>query len=137
MTDMNDIPIYPKEWGSEHWIVNRGYCGKKLVLFRGYRCSVHHHRIKDETFYVIKGRVLMDVNGLQKILLPGDKQHIAVGDIHRFTGLEDSEIIEFSTHHREDDSYRDVPSGKVPDEEFQLLLKKADHTAELRHPPDR
>jgi len=121
MTDHSEIPVYPKEWGEEHWIVNQEYCGKKLVLRQGYRCSVHHHKVKDETFYVIKGRVLMEVNGQGRVLLPGEKQHIAVGDSHRFTGLEDSEIIEFSTHHREDDSFRDIPSGKVPDDEFERL----------------
>ena len=133
MTEPNEIPIYPKEWGEEHWIVNREYCGKKLVLNKGYRCSVHRHKIKDETFYVIKGRILMEINDRRRILLPGDKQHIAVGEAHRFTGLEYSEMIEFSTHHREDDSYRDVPSGKVPDEEFRQLLMTAERSAEQGH----
>ena len=133
MTEPNEIPIYPKEWGAEHWIVNREYCGKKLVLKKGYRCSVHRHKIKDETFYVIKGRILMEVNERQRVLMPGDKQHIAVGEAHRFTGLENSEMIEFSTHHREDDSYRDVPSGKVPDEEFRQLLMSAERSAEPGH----
>jgi len=32
---------------------------------------------------------------------------------HRFTGLENSEIMEFSTHHEDEDSYRDELSGKV------------------------
>jgi mannose-6-phosphate isomerase-like protein (cupin superfamily) len=130
MIETNEIPIHPKEWGAEHWIVNREYCGKKLVLKKGYRCSIHHHKIKDETFYVIKGRVLIEINGQQRVLTPGDKQHIAAGESHRFTGLEPSEMIEFSTHHRGDDSYRDVPSGKVPEEEFRQLLALADRTAE-------
>lgn len=122
MTETSDIPVHPKVWGEEHWIVNRDYCGKKLVLRKGYRCSMHLHKIKDETFYVIKGRVLMEVSGKSRILTPGDKQHIQVKDSHRFTGLEDSEIIEFSTHHREDDSYRDIVSGQIPEAEFQELL---------------
>lgn len=129
MTDMNEIPMYPKVWGEEHWIVNKDYCGKKLVLRRGYRCSIHHHKIKDETFYVIAGRVLMEVNGTRRLLLPGDRQHIRIGDKHRFTGLEDSEMIEFSTHHMEDDSYRDAESGKVPPNEFESILTWATEEA--------
>ena len=43
------------------------------------------------------------------------KQHIHPGEKHRFTGLENSEIIEFSTHHIEEDSYRDEASGRVLD----------------------
>ncbi|RPJ56112.1 MAG: cupin domain-containing protein [Dehalococcoidia bacterium] len=137
MNETNDINIYPKEWGSEHWIVNLDYCGKKLVLHRGYRCSIHYHKIKEETFYVIKGLVYMEINGQHRVLFPGDKQHIAVGETHRFTGLEDSEMIEFSTHHREDDSYREAPSGKVPDAEFQLLIRTAVKIPEQRHSLDR
>ena len=36
----------------------------------------------------------------------GDVQHIEKGQPHRFKGLEDSVIIEFSTHHLDSDSYR-------------------------------
>lgn len=119
----NDIEIHPKVWGEEHWIVNKAYCGKKLVLKKGFRCSIHWHKLKDEMFYIATGRVLMEVNGKSKVMLPGEKQHIPIGVKHRFTGLEDSEIFEFSTTHIEEDSYRDVPSGQVPDDEFEALLR--------------
>lgn len=124
MINDNAIPVYPKIWGEEHWIVNREYCGKKLVLKKGFRCSVHYHKIKDETFYVIAGKVLMEVNDDVLVLTLGAKQHISIADRHRFTGLEDSEMIEFSTHHEDDDSYRDVSSGEVPAGEFAALLRK-------------
>ena len=117
----DEIEIHPKAWGEEHWIVNKEYCGKKLVLRRGHRCSIHWHKIKDEVFYVISGLVLMEVNGHVRVLHPGMKQYIRPGDKHRFTGLVDSEIMEFSTTHMEEDSYRDAPSGKVPDSEFSEL----------------
>ena len=107
------MEIIKKLWGHEEIIINREYCGKKLVLNKGFRCSMHYHKKKDETFYIVKGRVLMEVDGKKKIMLPGDSQHIAPGSKHRFTGLEDSEIIEFSTHHEEEDSYRIEESGKV------------------------
>ena len=105
--------IVPKVWGSEEWIVNKDYCGKKLVLKKGFRCSIHYHKNKDETFYILKGRVLMETDGKKQIMLPGDSIHITPMLKHRFTGLEDSEIIEFSTHHEEEDSYRIEESGKV------------------------
>lgn len=120
---MNDdeIETHPKAWGEEHWIVNKEYCGKKLVLRQGYRCSIHWHKQKDEVFYIISGLVLMEVNGAARVLKPGMKQYIKPGDRHRFTGLLDSEIIEFSTTHVEEDSYRDSQSGKVPNDEFAKL----------------
>ena len=120
----DEIEIHPKVWGEEHWIVNASYCGKKLVLREGYRCSVHYHQVKDEVFYVLSGRVLMEVDGAPRVLQPGMKQHIRPGEKHRFTGLEESEIIEFSTHHLEEDSYRDEPSGPVPEAEFAALRER-------------
>ncbi|MFA6424677.1 MAG: sugar nucleotide-binding protein [Phycisphaerae bacterium] len=93
--------VIPKEWGEEHWIVNRNYAGKKMVLFPGRQCSLHVHKIKDETFYVTKGTVLMEIDGERRIMSPGDDQLILQGQLHRFTGIGhgNAEIIEFSTHH--------------------------------------
>ena len=112
--------IVKKLWGHEEWIVNRDYCGKKLVLKKGLRCSVHHHKNKDETFYIIKGKVLIELDKEKKVMLPGDSILIEPGTKHRFTGLEDSEIIEFSTHHEDSDSYRDEPSGTVDLDKLDL-----------------
>jgi len=109
------IHIVPKEWGEEHWLVNDIYCGKRLILKKGYRCSLHYHKKKDETFYVAKGKVLLELHGKKIIMNPGDSQRIKPNDIHRFSGLENSEIIEFSTHHDEEDTYRKEPSGKIPE----------------------
>ena len=101
----------PKVWGEEHWIVNKEYCGKKLVLKKGWRCSLHYHKQKDEVFYVILGKVLLEAGADYRVLVPGDHHHIAPGIVHRFSGLEPSEIIEFSTHHEDSDSYRIEPAG--------------------------
>ncbi len=43
----------------------------------------------------------------------GDRLLIEPGMKHPFTGLEDSEIFEFSPHHEDSDSYRDEASGRV------------------------
>ncbi|MBI2135320.1 cupin domain-containing protein [Candidatus Woesearchaeota archaeon] len=110
---MTEHKIVPKVWGSEEWIVNRDYCGKKLILKKGFRCSMHHHKKKDETFYVLKGKVLIEIGMKKQVMLPNDSVWIPPGAKHRFTGLENSEIMEFSTHHEDSDSYRDELSGKV------------------------
>src|SRR3989338_4547971 len=93
----------PKAWGEEQWIVNKGYCGKKLILKKNRRCSMHLHKEKDEVFYLQSGKVLLEVAGETYTMMPGDYAHIPPGTHHRFTGLEESEIIEFSTKHREGD----------------------------------
>lgn len=113
------ITIVPKVWGHEEWIVNNDfYCGKKLFFkARGYACSLHFHKIKDETFYITSGAVLIELENEKKrwtrTMTPGDIQHIPIGLKHRIIALEPSEVIEFSTHHRDDDSYRITQAGFV------------------------
>jgi quercetin dioxygenase-like cupin family protein len=107
---------HEKVWGHEEWIVNTPlYCGKFLYLKKGKRCSIHYHKNKDETFYILEGEVLMEVNGKEKVMRKGESEHITPMTKHRFSGLKDSIIIEFSTHHEESDSYRLEESGDVPE----------------------
>ncbi|OIO54300.1 hypothetical protein AUJ46_03085 [Candidatus Peregrinibacteria bacterium CG1_02_54_53] len=107
-----------KKWGEEHWIVNKEYCGKKLLLKKNHHCSLHTHKEKDEVFYIQKGRVLLELGKERRQLTPGDFVHISAKTPHRFTGIEDSEIFEFSTTHREDDSFRTEYSGHVEQQRY-------------------
>lgn len=106
------IKVVPKGWGREDWIHNDNlYCGKKLVLLKGKHCSLHYHILKTETFYIIKGKVSIELyypDGTQELreMVPGDHALLVPGVVHRFTGLEDSEIMEFSTQHFDEDSHR-------------------------------
>ena len=113
LRDHLKIPVYPKVWGEERWLANEDYCGKLLILKNGYRCSLHYHKNKDETFYIIKGKILLELSGKKIIMGPGASQRIKPNEVHRFSGLEDSEILEISTHHDENDSYRIELSGKM------------------------
>jgi quercetin dioxygenase-like cupin family protein len=111
---MEAIEFHPKGWGFEKWIVNsEKYCGKILYFVKGRKCSWHYHKIKDETFYIQSGKLVLfygeddDINLAQKrVLRKGDKFHIPVVIRHRMYALEDTEMFEFSTQHFEDDSYR-------------------------------
>lgn len=114
-----NVKRVPKVWGEEIWMANTDlYCGKKLVLNEGKRCSLHYHKNKDETFYIDKGKVLMEVEGEIKIMGVGEAILIKPNMKHRFSGLENSLIIEISTHHEDSDSYRveGQLSGNVPKE---------------------
>jgi len=87
-----------------------------LHLKKGKRCSVHYHKIKDETFYLLSGRLevlLADSpesykNGdFERVIInPKSVLHIWPWRVHQMTGLEDSDLIEISTQHFEGDSYR-------------------------------
>lgn len=103
-----------KVWGQEEIVANiNKYCFKFLHLKQGYQCSLHHHKLKDETFYVSKGTVLMEFTWPNetelKELVMGVGIDIRIKPYmkHRFTGLEDSVIIEISTQHFDHDSYRE------------------------------
>lgn len=115
MMEITQPEIHEKVWGEEQWIANREYCGKILVLKKGFRCSIHYHKIKDETFYILEGKMLIELDGERAIMNPGDAVLIKPGQKHRFTAMEDTRFIEFSTHHDESDSYRDTKSSRIED----------------------
>lgn len=110
--------VVPKLWGREEWIVNNAkYCGKKLIFFKGFRFSLHYHKIKEESFYVLTGTAYLELvdQGVrtERILTSGDVVHVKPYVQHRITALTEAEIMEFSTHHMDDDSYRLEESCKV------------------------
>ena len=109
-----EIVIHPKGWGYEKWIVNKeDYCGKLLHMIKGKKCSWHYHTLKDETFYLQEGKILLkyseddDIEKAKEIVLcRGDKFHIYRGLRHQMFALEDTDLFEFSTQHFEHDSNR-------------------------------
>lgn len=110
--------VVPKAWGREEWIVNNEkYCGKKLVFLQGHRCSLHYHKIKEESFYILYGRIYLELvehsQRVTRVMVPGEIAHIKPYAQHRITALIDAEVMEFSTFHMEDDSYRIEESGKI------------------------
>ena len=112
MNFLNDI--YPKGWGYEKWIVNKPeYCGKLLFIEKDKKVSWHYHILKDETFYIQSGSIVLlyseedDIESANKTVLnKGDSFHIPRKLRHRMIALEDTELFEFSTQHFETDSYR-------------------------------
>lgn len=104
---LEDALYVSKVWGYERWLENNDrYCCKLLSLNKGYQCSLHFHKAKDETFLVIKGHIRLEVGDKVLHLHSGNFMRIPPGTIHRFRGIEDSLIIETSTHHEESDSHR-------------------------------
>lgn len=124
--------LHEKKWGSELYIVNKyGYCGKIMSVKQSFGCSLHYHKDKTETFYVLEGKLLYEnINQttgdiISSILEPGDIVHIYPGLIHRFWGLESvNRFIEFSTLHKDSDSLRVSPSGQSLSEEQILMAEE-------------
>lgn len=116
-THIESVEIVPKVWGYEKWIENNEkYCCKILSVNKGYQCSLHYHKNKDETFLVTSGHIRLELKEEVLHLRPGAFVRVPPETPHRFTGIEDSLIMEVSTHHEEADSYRLEESRKAPAE---------------------
>jgi mannose-6-phosphate isomerase-like protein (cupin superfamily) len=76
--------------------VQEGYCGKFIFIFKGQTCPMHYHKIKHETFYLVKGRVEMEAAGETIVMKQGDIKIMPQNTKHRFTGLANSLILECS-----------------------------------------
>jgi len=103
-----------KSWGHEKWLVNNDlYCGKILFVKKNHRCSIHYHKVKDETFYVLNGEIKLELFGDIITLKEGDCYRLPPNSVHRFTAVKDASILEISTHHEDSDSYRLLTGGKI------------------------
>ena len=101
----------------EFWIANeenQGYCGKFLFVFNHQTCPSHHHKFKHETFFILKGRVEMDVNNRKSIMNAGDIKVMPQGDEHSFIGKSPALLLEVSKPCLPEDSiFRDKKIGKI------------------------
>ena len=120
------INIVPKKWGYELWIENNNiYCGKHLHVMPEKQCSVHYHKNKKETFYVIEGELIIEysaslekkdwenmINIGMKFLSKGEYFTIDPLMAHRFySGSKSScDFIEISSYHDDEDSFRIIES---------------------------
>ena len=105
--------IVKKGWGKEIWFVNNDeYCGKILCFDKGKKFSMHYHVEKKEIWYIAKGKFLFSWICPQKGIVYNE--YLNIGDVitnergeaHQMEALEDSEIFEVSTFHKDSDSYR-------------------------------
>jgi|TARA_Y100000114_G_C11556712_1_gene229841 mannose-6-phosphate isomerase-like protein (cupin superfamily) len=103
----------PKGWGKEMIITNNElYCGKILMFKKGCKFSMHYHLIKDETWFIAEGEFLYrwidteTADIYEEELKPGDVVRQLPGQPHQLMAHTDGSIIEVSTEHFDDDSYR-------------------------------
>lgn len=84
---------------TEFWVANEeehGYCGKFLFVFDGQTCPYHHHEVKHETFFVLKGSIRMRVGDEERLMQQGDLLAMPPGTGHSFTGIGPALILEVS-----------------------------------------
>lgn len=103
------LPIrIEKPWGYEIWYAwTEQYVGKILHVRRGGRLSLQYHRKKDETSYVLRGRLLVThgstVDGLTVTEVgEGHVWRNRPGEVHTMEALEDADVLEVSTPELDD-----------------------------------
>lgn len=85
------------------------YCSKWLTLRPGQKCPRHFHRLKKETFFVLRGTVELEADGERLSLAPGQSFTILPGVRHAFSSRAGAVVEEVSTHDMNSDSYFDDP----------------------------
>jgi len=86
-------------------VVNREYCKKLIVLLPGQKHPEQYHQVKEETFVVLHGDVVLTLDGVEKTCSSGDVATVTRGTKHIFTSAGGAVIEEISSTHYKDDSY--------------------------------
>lgn len=97
--------VVSKPWGCEYiWARTAQYVGKVLVINPDCKLSRQYHEQKDESFYVLKGSMLLEVGVPGEadfetmIMGVGNSFHCPPGTIHRMcAGTDGCEVAEVST----------------------------------------
>ena len=97
-----------KPWGYELiWAETDEYVGKILHVAAGEALSLQYHEIKDETLFLLRGRLLLQAGASAEELidyrmLEGQSFHMPTGTVHRMIAETDCDILEVSTPHLDD-----------------------------------
>ncbi len=102
-----EVTRVPKPWGYELiWGRTERYVGKVLHVNRGESLSRQYHNVKDETLYLISGKIRLTLKWEDQertvTMNVGDSYHIPPRLIHQIEAIEDSDIVEVSTPELDD-----------------------------------
>lgn len=96
-----------KPWGHELiWAETSRYVGKLLHIKQGQSLSRQFHRQKDETFFVQRGEMNLELGPAEqrevRVMKAGDTFHCPPGTIHRMVAVTDVDVLEVSTPELDD-----------------------------------
>lgn len=97
-----------KPWGHEIWWAHTDkYAGKILFVEAGHRLSIQMHHQKDETSYLLSGKLLLlqgpSENQLtEREIGPGTSWRNEPGLVHAIEAIEDATVFEVSTPELDD-----------------------------------
>jgi N-acetylneuraminate synthase len=85
----------------------------------------HAHKVKDETFHVLSGRLFMSIDGLEpRAMRAGDSVNISPMQYHNFWTTDGAIVEEISTTHIDGDSfYTDPLIAKIPRDQRKTIVE--------------
>lgn len=119
----NDCDIeYSHHYGLENFfdigttlitVVNKDYAKKILVQLENQSHPLHMHKLKEETFIVLYGTLVLEVDGVEHLLKTGDKLTVYPNTWHKFYSETGCVFEEISTTALRNDSYYSDPTISV------------------------
>ena len=97
-----------KPWGHEVWYAHTDrYAGKIIVVEAGQRLSLQYHEAKDETSYLLTGRLRLWQGPTADALTerevgPGEAWRNHAGLVHTIEAIETATVLEVSTPELDD-----------------------------------
>jgi sialic acid synthase SpsE/quercetin dioxygenase-like cupin family protein len=104
---------------------NREYAKKLIVQLPGQSHPTHYHKIKDETFQVLSGTIEFEVDGVKRVLGPGEVLWMPRGVWHSFktdTGVIFEEVSTTALENSGDSYYTEKAIQDIPREQRKTKL---------------
>lgn len=108
MGQRQEVRRVDKPWGHEViWAHADRYVGKILFIKAGERLSLQYHEKKDETVYVLSGKMIFEVGERDSprqelVMSAGESYRITPFTVHRMIAVEDTHVLEASTPELDD-----------------------------------
>jgi sialic acid synthase SpsE/quercetin dioxygenase-like cupin family protein len=91
-------------------VVNREYCKRLIVLIPGQTHPEQWHNLKDETYHILHGEILLKLDGVERVYAANDVITIPRGVKHGFVTSTGVVIEEISTCYTQGDSLYTDPA---------------------------
>ncbi len=106
--------------------INREYCKKIIALLPGQFNPTHTHKQKEETFHVLYGEMILELNGVKKTFHAGELIVVERGVAHSFGSERGAVMEEISTTHFKNDSFYSDPAIKSAEQRKTYMTFYAD-----------
>jgi quercetin dioxygenase-like cupin family protein len=86
-------------------VVNREYCKRVIVMLPGQSHPEQYHKQKDETYHILHGEILLNLDGVEQANKANDVVVIPRGARHGFSTRTGTVIEEVSSYYTQGDSF--------------------------------